>query len=209
MWCPQCAKDVVSVRGTSEPGRYDCIECNSTLRIDAPHSSRLLHDIDYWAPPVESRGLLAGAKIVLPKRQQIRIDQAEPVGDAQKAIGGAAEKSHEAPLRFSLLLWCGILIGIAAFTCGGILTCWGLLQARPLYWQYGVATTFMGCVLTLGGIVLQLDLIAFSLRQLMYGRKAAQRNPPRTRIETSGPELQMKTLKSKLESFGSQIPFDV
>ncbi len=215
MWCSSCQQDVLPVASMRGELARDCVQCGKVLAIhdSAPTVSPPLSPASLWGPPVHQRGLLSGATL--------RFNEAP----ASLRFDGAHHGAHrpmqpESPpqsQRTPIFVWPALMIGLAAMTCGIVLTGWSVAAGRDDFFRVGLPVAAGGLSLFLVGIALQLDGIGTQSRRIirlfehrLYDRaaqsKPAGRKRSLTHSQANDPTRVMHDLTHRLQEFASEIP---
>ena len=215
MWCSSCQEDVLPVASMRGELARDCVQCgkvleihNSTQTVSAPLSPASL-----WEKPVHQRGLLSGAPLHLQEpAEQLRYDAAHH-GSHRPRQSDNVPHSQRTPI----FVWFALMLGLAAMTCGVVLTGWSVAAGNDAFFRVGLPVAAGGLCLFLVGIALQLDGIGIQSRRILRlvenrpldrfmltpttGRKGSL-----TRSPAHEPTRVMHDLTHRLQEFASEIP---
>ena len=91
-----------------------------------------------------------------------RIDPAEPsgaAGDCASRFGGEDRSiaATAAGAWLGFFAWSALAAGVAAFTCGSVLSAWSFVAGRDDLWSIGLPTLIGGQLILVIGLVLQLQ----------------------------------------------------
>lgn len=194
MWCESCRQDVPGVpsRG-GKPSCPRCrqalkaantqsfepdkiadtgVDLNTSPAISSPPPIGL-DDWDFDLKLNALKQLQAKSTSVTPATptSTLRWDAAHPMAGAEHADSESTGVSHKPVLeastseRSSWIVWSAILIGLIAFTCGGVLLAWGMITHRDDLWTMGLPIAISGQVALLLGLVMQLERVFQNHRQ--------------------------------------------
>ena len=205
MWCTNCRQDVPGVAtppsdGLAPSAARSCIRCGQALiasAVSSPETPASAPAADETAeairfdPPAafdawEFEERLKRIKRLVaatesPERREIasaqglRFDEPQSAPADREPAHGAAEVSvGEEWLSF--FTWSALAGGLAAFTCGGVLSGWSLATAREELWNIGLPTLIGGQLALVVGLVLQLYAASRTKRHASYSDTAYRRS---------------------------------
>jgi hypothetical protein len=167
MWCSQCQQDVPGVAVKDDGNRICCARCSGQLPGDKsrPTESVPVASPDLPAPPgLDDWSLDADLASVTRMMRSLRIDaptarmpDAPPMAAAHVRPVTPPSRIVASPRRGNVFAWPALMLGMMAFTCGGVLLGWSFATGRGDLWTYGMPAVLAGQGLLVLGLVLQLE----------------------------------------------------
>jgi hypothetical protein len=170
MWCSQCQQDVPGIAVKDDGNRICCARCSGQLAGEskaAPVETRPEAVASQRTPPaLDDWNLDADLAAVTRMMRTLRIDAPnarlphEPTAaraTSPRVAPAAVKRTVATPRRGQLFAWPALMLGMMAFTCGGVLLGWSFATGRGDLWTYGMPAVLAGQGLLVLGLVLQLE----------------------------------------------------
>jgi hypothetical protein len=169
MWCSQCQQDVPGIAVKEDGNRICCARCSGQLagetRAAAAESPPEVIPPLRSPPALDDWNLDADLAAVTRMMRTLRIDAPtarlpEPTTSRSalpRVAPIAAKRTIASPRRGQLFAWPALMLGMMAFTCGGVLLGWSFATGRGDLWTYGMPAVLAGQGLLVLGLVLQLE----------------------------------------------------
>jgi hypothetical protein len=168
MWCSTCQQDVPGVApAAGAPLR--CSQCGQAApgetapggKLDQPALVKLLGDLqnDDWALEADLRGVERMLGSLRPAQPRTAIDPPHPSPTGWNIPSAPSRPlppvEQKPPSHFAA--WLVLSLGLAVFSCGGVLLGWSFLGGREDLWPIGIPLALIGQAGLIVGLVLQLD----------------------------------------------------
>lgn len=177
MWCSHCQQDVPGIAIPEDGHRLGCARCRGLLRNQSKpeHLPATASDeapaaaLPKSPPALDDWTLDDDLAAVTRMMRTLRIDApsarvpsetsqpAIPLAMAAQPRPVASVAPPRAPRRGQLFAWPALMLGMMAFTCGGVLLSWSFATGRGDLWTYGMPAVLAGQGLLVLGLVLQLE----------------------------------------------------
>jgi len=180
--CIRCGHALIATAATAVPSSetptvaLGADEAADAIRFDLPAA---FDAWDFEERLKRIKRLVAATES--PERREIasahglRFDQEQSAPEHREPASGAAEASvGEEWLSF--FAWSALAGGLAAFTCGGVLSGWSLATARNELWNIGLPTLIGGQLALVVGLILQLYAASRAKRPVGYSDTAYRRS---------------------------------
>lgn len=170
MWCSQCQQDVPGIAVPGDGHRIACARCSGQMpgdrspRLATPAETPAL-DALHTVPSLDDWSLDADLASVTRMMRSLRIDaptariptEPTPAAASRTPPPLPLARASTTPRRGNVFAWPALMLGMMAFTCGGVLLGWSFATGRGDLWTYGMPAVLAGQGLLVLGLVLQLE----------------------------------------------------